>query len=355
MAFGLGYDYGYMNARIRGMKSRLLGRKALDDLVMKPDVASLISELESTPYKEDIEASSAKYTGIYCIEYALRLNFSRTFYKILEFVDDKDAQKYIKIFVRHWDVQNIKAILRGKSIHASSEEIYECLMPMGDLDEVALAEMIKQPDVKAVIDLMATWKIGYVTPLMRHFKEYLQDHDLIVLESALDNYYYESAMSAIKKNDYDGRLIRDLLATDIDVINLKTAMRMIRDKIDPKDAEKFFLLGGRRLRKEFLVSLLNTKSIDGAIKLLEPTPYYFLSQAPEEYVKKEMISGIEKQLDKFMILEGTRVYRGDPLSIAIAIGYFWMKFNEITNIRIISRCKTTDMSDERIKEELIYV
>ncbi len=349
-----GFDYGYMNARIRGMKSRLLGRHALDDLMRKPDVGSLISELEKTPYKEDIEASSLKYNGIYCIEYALRLNFTRTFNKILAFIGDPCAERYIKIFLRQWDVQNIKAILRGKNIHAATEEIFECLLPVGDLDEVTLAEMIKQPDVKAVIDLMATWRIGYVKPLAAHLGEYLQERDLIVLENALDAYYYGQALDMLKGDSYDERLIKKLLATQIDVINLKTALRMIRDKIETEEAKKFLLKGGRRLSIVTLTSLMNTKSIEGAIKLLEPTPYSFLADVPEEYVKKEMISVLEKRLDRYLIQAGSSAYAGDPLSIAIAIGYFWLKYNEITNIRIISRCKTVDMPEERVREELIY-
>ncbi len=31
------------------------------------------------------------------------------------------------------------------------------------------------------------------------------------------------------------------------------------------------------------------------------------------------------------------------------------KFNEITNIRIIARCKNACVSDEELQEELIYV
>ena len=46
---------------------------------------------------------------------------------------------------------------------------------------------------------------------------------------------------------------------------------------------------------------------------------------------------------------------GDPLSVASLIGYFWAKYNEITNIRVISRCKTADFPVENLKEELVYV
>lgn len=46
---------------------------------------------------------------------------------------------------------------------------------------------------------------------------------------------------------------------------------------------------------------------------------------------------------------------GDPLSIAVAVGYYWAKYIEITNLRIIARCKTADVPDETVRGELFYV
>ena len=170
------------------MKSRLLDRRTMDELVRKPDVDSLIVELEKTPYKEDIADASTRYAGIYCIEYALRRNYTRTFRKIMGIVKGEPAETYIRIFLRRWDIQNVKTILRGKSFHIPQDEIFECLVPAGDLDDVTLGEMIQQPDVKAVIDLLATWRVPYAKPLTRHFPEYAGERNLIVLESALDQY-----------------------------------------------------------------------------------------------------------------------------------------------------------------------
>ena len=183
-------DYGYVNARIRGMKSRLLDRRALEDMIFQPDLDSLITSLEKTPYKEDIIEAKVLYRGVLCIEYALRKNFTRTFRKILKFVKEGEAERYIRIFLHRWDVQNIKTILRGKNIHVTNEEILECLVPAGELDEVTLTELVRQPDVRAVIDLLATWGIVYAKPLTEKFHEYSEKSDLAILECALDKYYF---------------------------------------------------------------------------------------------------------------------------------------------------------------------
>jgi V/A-type H+-transporting ATPase subunit C len=348
-------DYGYANARIRGMKSRLMDRKALEGLINIPDIDSLIIELENTQYKDDIQDAMTKYRGIDCVEYALRKNFTRTFKKILGFVEDQVAEKYIKIFLDRWDIQNIKTILRGKNIHATPEEMIECLMPAGELDEKTLIELIKQPDIKSVIDVMATWDVEYSRVLTKKFREYQNDKDLIVLENALDRHYYESSLKKVCGASYDETVIKSILSTEIDIVNIKTVMRMIRDRIEPEDAVKFLIEGGKRLRIEKLNQMLETKSLKGALDLLADTSYRPVADIPEEYLKKEKISVIEKKLDRLLIKNGISAFSYDPLSIAISIGYFWAKFNEITNIRIISRYKTSDLPEEWLKEELIYV
>jgi V/A-type H+-transporting ATPase subunit C len=348
-------EYEYVNARIRGMKSRLLNTSVFETLILKPDVDSIISELENTAYKNEIEKASVQYSGIRCIEVALRKDFANAFRKILSFTRGDNAEKYLKILLSRWDVQNIKTILRGKNIHVTPAEILECLVPAGELDDMTLTELMNQPDVKAVIDLLATWEIEYARPLTRHFKEYTDKRDIAVLEYAIDRFYYENAMEAVQADSYDDRLILDMISTEIDVTNIKSVLKIIRDKIEIEEAQVFLINGGRALDSEKLLAMIRTGTLHGAIKYLETTPYHFLSKVPDEVLKTGMISVFEKELEKYLIKRGIGRFLGDPLSIAIAIGYVWAKYNEITNIRIIARCKTADIPEKELRGELVYV
>jgi V/A-type H+-transporting ATPase subunit C len=348
-------DYGYVNARIRGMKSRLLDQHTLEDMIFQPDLDSLISTLEKTPYKEDIIEAKVLCQGVLCIEYALRKNFTRTFRKILDFVKKSDAERYIRIFLHRWDIQNIKTILRGKNIHVTNEEILDCLVPAGELDEVTLTELVRQPDIRAVIDLLATWGIVYARPLTEKFPEYSEKGDLALLECALDKYYFSEALETVKTASYNNMLIRDILTTEIDVVNIKTILRMVRDHVDSTESQEFLIPGGKELPLKILHQFITLHSVDEVIKKLEQTPYRFLADVPEIAIKTQKISVLEKQLEKYLIRKGVNAFLGDPLSVASVIGYFWAKYNEITNIRIISRCKTVDLPGEQLKEELVYV
>jgi len=348
-------DCEYVNARIKGMKSHLLAPAVLETLILKPDVEAIITELGNTPYKDEIAKASVQYSGITCIEVALRKDFTNAFRKIFRLMKGEETEKYIIILLGRWDVQNIKTILRGKNIHIPSAEILECLIPAGELDDTTLIELIKQPDVKAIIDLLATWGISYAKPLTRNFKEYSEKRDLAVLEYAIDRFYFDNALTMLKEESYNNRLLRDMIMTEIDVTNIKNVLRMIRDKIDIGEAKSYLIEGGITLDTNKLLSMVKTGTLDGAIKHLEATPYSFLSKVPEEEKRLEKISAFEKELDKFLIKRGISRYLGDPLTIAVPIGYIWQKYNEITNIRIIARCKTTDIPEKELRKELVYV
>jgi V/A-type H+-transporting ATPase subunit C len=345
----------YVNARVKGMKSRLLDPAVFETLILKPDIESIITELGTTTYKEEIEKASIQYSGIQCIEVALRRDFTNSFRKIFIFMRGDESEKYIKILLGRWDVQNIKTILRGKNIHIPTAEIHDCLIPAGELDDTTMIELVKQPDVKAVIDLLATWGISYAKPLTRNFKEYSEKRDLAILEYAIDRFYYKNALKAVKGENYDDNLVREMIMTEIDVTNIKNVFRMIRDRIDVEEAKSYLIEGGTSLDTEKLLTMVRTGTFAGAIKLLETSPYAFLSRVPEEVLKAQKISVLEKELEKYLIKLGKSRFLGDPLSIAIPIGYIWAKYNEITNIRIIARCKTADVPEKELRGELVYV
>jgi V/A-type H+/Na+-transporting ATPase subunit C len=348
-------DWGYTNARIRGMKSRLLNHHTLDTLILQPDLESLIGELEKTPYREDIVTARGKYTDLACIEHALRDNFTRTFRKILGFVRQEEAERFISIFLHRWDIQNLKTILRGKNIHVTNEEILECLVPAGELDEATLTELVRQQDVRSVIDLLATWRIPYANPLTEGYPAFAKSGDLSVLECLLDQYYYRDALDSVKAPSANNAMIREILGTEIDVLNLRTVLRMINDQVSPEDAAPFLVGGGREFDQKKLDHLLRLHSSDEVIAAIGTTQYRFLGTVQEPGLPVRKISAIERELERFLVRQGVGLFRRDPLSVASLIAYFWAKYNEITNIRIISRCKTADFPVEHLREELVYV
>jgi len=348
-------DLGYINARVRGMHSRLLGPKAFDALMVQQDIPSLASELEKTPYRDEIQEAGVLYPGLKGIEAALRMNLVHTCQKVLSLVEGTDSEPLVQIILARWDIHNLKTILRGKHLHVAPEEIEECLIPAGTLGEPLLVELIKQPDVKAVIDLLATWEVEYSKPLTNYIDEYASGRELSVLEYALDRFHYENALSRLRKGKSDHEVMRSLLCQEIDSLNLKNALRMNRDRVDPETAEKYFLPGGEHIPLDKFLAVVRSGRVEEIVENVEGTPYSFLAPLIPEAMRTGTLSVLEKELDRYLTRKGTGVFRSDPLGGAVVIGYLFAKQNEIINIRIIARCKDARIPDAELEKELRYV
>lgn len=348
-------DTGYVNARVRGMHSRLLDHQTMAGLVLRPDIPSLITELEKTPYRDDIERATATLSGVYAVEQALRMNMAGTFRKILAFAGGTEGSVHVDIFTSRWDIQNLKTILRGKKVSAPPQEILDSLIPAGSFDESILTEMIRQPDLKGVISLLATFQSEYAAPLVGAFEEYLRRTDTVVLEYALDRYYYHQALALVKGRGRDDRILGDLLKTEIDIVNIKSVLMLVKDHIDPEEGRNVLLDGGLALPPKRLIPLLHLVAVTDVADALASTPYRFLAEYPRPPEGTIPVSVYERLLDRYLTTRAVGLFRGDPLSVTIITGYLWAKHTEITNLRIIARCKEGLVPPEDVEAELIYV
>ncbi|WP_280896992.1 V-type ATPase subunit [Methanolinea mesophila] len=348
-------DYGYANARIRGMHSRLLDRKGYEALLVQPDIPAMVTELGKTPYKAEIEEGTVLYPGIRGIEYALRKNLATTFRKVQGLLAGSDAEIFVRIFVSRYDIHNLKTIIRGIHIHISPEEITECLIPAGTISSALLNELLKQGDVRGVVDLLATWDVIYTRPLTAHMKEYAETGSLSSLEYALDLFHYENSKKTLTGKTADHKLMQSILAAEIDSVNIKTALKMNREGISPEESAQYFLPGGTHLPLKLYRKLVAAPSIGEAVSVLQGTSYEFLVSLPLQSLANAEISLIEKEMDRYLVRKGASLYHSEPLGGVLCIGYLFEKQNEVTNIRIIGRFKTAMISDADVEETLLYV
>lgn len=348
-------NYGYANARIRAMKSFLFDRAFYEKLIDMEDISSVISALEGTQYKPDIDEAMLKYKDVRGMDEAFRRNIAGTFSKILRLVEG-EAKELVKILLSRWDVYNVKTILRGKNIGASEEQILESLVPAGQFSEALLRELVKAKDVKACIDFLAVWETPFARPLTASFSKFVKSHRLVDLELALDKFYFDYAMSVLRKNDLSTSLVREIIRREIDFVNIMTILRGVREEIDKKQLEDLFIPGGKEINAKRFRALCQEKTIEDVVLRLEDTPYHeVLSKGLGKYLEVGTISVLERNLEQMMVRKGISMFRADPLSIAIIIGYLTAKYNEVVNLRIIVRGKSVGMPEDRLREALVLV
>jgi len=151
-------DYGYINARVRGLRSRLLDRKAIEDFWNAKGIDDVIQKLKGTDFGLQLDQLSSTYSGLALIEHALSENLSLNLRKMLDF-SSGEPNRLIKILLRKWDANNLKSLLRGKHSGATSQEVADALVPAGELGRTLLYRLNETENVKHLIDTLVTWHI----------------------------------------------------------------------------------------------------------------------------------------------------------------------------------------------------
>jgi len=350
-----GKDYGYGNARVRGMRSHLLGLSFYEELIQMNDLSKMITKLSETGYGPDLEEQLLHGRTPAQVDEALRSNMVRTFQKVIAFLDGEPAYLMTTMLGR-WDLFNIKTIIRGKHLQMAADEIETNLIPAGQFSQIELSALTKLSDVRAVVDTLVTWGVGYAEPLKDAVVDYVRKGDIAALELALDRYHSMWAAKRLAKRNKNYRLVHRIVAIQVDTTNLMTAMRLQKADIEEIEPERFFLPGGLEIDGDLFVELTGMSDIDEMLERLKRTSYGpTLGEQVINYVEVGSAAVFERALEDYLMRKALVSGVGDPLGAGVLIGYLWAKHNEVTNLRIIVKGLTVGMPEDRVRKELILV
>ena len=354
--FSFDTDYGYLNARIRGMRSFLLPHEIYERLLNAKNADEIIKFLSESPYRHEMQLALTKYKGVRAAEHALCLNFVRQCRKILTITNGK-PRKLIAALLGIWDAFNLKTVLRGKHCKAEWYTINDNLLPAGELDNVTLEELSKQQQLKGVIDLLSLWGYEIGRKLEKVYEEYSKTNNLRILENEVNKYFLEDAYkSIIKDKDLNSKIVSNAFSIYIDYINFINAMRLYNAGVDPDKAIDFYINCGGRITKTLFYDLASSGNIEDLITKAKDT--YFADAIQKRmplFERLGEISAFERAFEGIMIKRLCSIYRRYPLTIAIVINYIWLKYNEIVNLRVLLRLKDFGIPAKIIEEELILV
>lgn len=359
------HGYGYGNARLRAMRSRLLTGADYRDLLARTNIEELITALTETPYKPDIELALLRADGLLCVYEAARTNLTRTLIKIRGFFEGKPLALF-ELLLRRWDRHNLLTILRGQSQEVTSDEVLAVVVPVGQIDMVALRELARQPSIQAVIDLMVAWRLPYAQTLRRARASAGTAHTLDQIELALNRFFYASIRDALQEQDgHNGRIALEYFRTEIDLVNLSTVLRLaylpdigplVQQRYDADDIQPLLIDGGY-LAPTLLAQLITeTGSLEGLVQHLDQTRYRPALEAGwRRYQAEHNIAVFERELERWQAEQAQELFSRDALSIAIPIGYLISKHVEISNLRLIAQAVTFGVQRDRVRRDLIMV
>lgn len=355
-------EYEYGNARLRAMKSRLLSRRTLHDLAETESLQGLIAALTKTAYQKSVEAALTRFTGMNSIDEALRSDLVATVGCISGFFHE-ETRKLIALVLRAYDIENLKAILRGLSKNVSSAEIISVLLPIGELKINELRELARLNNTREAIDLMASQSLPFAVPLIKLRGE-RPGADTFEMELALDQWHYHNVHESLRGEAGGDGLLVSAFALDADLANLMTALRFaasprereaLREKYHTEEASHFFVKAGR-IPLEILTDAAAGDTVPSAVDALSSTAFHsVLREGAETYSRTNRLSDIERKLRHARLVQLAGMIGRDPLGIGVTLGYIALKVNEIGNLRWIAHGINLGLAPDAIKADLEIV
>ena len=339
-------DFGYINARVKGMRSRLLPPGRLEELLGLPDLDAFLQALVHTPYGPELQEALTRYQGLRAVDEALARAFQKAARRVLSFADGK-PRTLIQVLLMQWDVHNLRAVLRAKHAGYPPEAVEPTLVPAAELSDVRLRELLQQPDVPAVLATLATWAHPLAEALTAALAEYYASKDLLVLELALDRAYYTWALQAARGRGYDASRVAELVRTQLDFTNVKTAFKLQQlPDLAPEQREQFFLEGGAVVSREVFRNLADPRTAEVGIREIRARGIQPEGRTPAE---------VERWLEHEAIRRMADLYLGDPLGVDVVVGYLTLLANEVRNLRLIARSKAVGIPRDLVRREMAPV
>jgi len=339
-------NYPYASARVRAKKASLLSKDTYERMLQMeiPQIARVLGE---GAYKEQILALATKLSGVDLIETATSRHLAAVFTQIIEF-SEGELRQMIGWYLDRFDVQNIKTIVRGKLFGATPEEVLEDIVAAGSMREPFLQSLIQEPTLEEVFDRLegtiyaqALASLGETPSTLKKWNEW---------EDLVTRLYYENLLAVVPERTESTRLMREWVRREIDIVNLKTLLRLWAQKVTlPYDP---FIDGGLELPKSALAEMLAMDVNALGARLRE---YAFAEDIAARLKDLQALGlgALVRSVEKIHLLTAGRQAHVHPLSVLPILDYIVRKEREVQNLRISARGKESALPAEVIRDLLV--
>ncbi|MBI5809738.1 MAG: V-type ATPase subunit [Deltaproteobacteria bacterium] len=322
-------DLGYFNARIRGMRGALFKAPEYEIFLKTARIDELIERLKATPYGRNIEIAGARFQGLEDIlASAMRDNLSDTFAALWKNAPSASA-RLLKAALSIWEAASLKAVIRGVDKGVKREEILRAALPAGEFGIGALSVLAGSKDVSELQGYLETWGSLYARPVRDGMEPYLKYQGLLDIELNIDRFIASSLLTGVSGRPLNGRIIMETLALRADAANIMTLYKTANSGISQEGVSDIFLEGGVNLKKAAFLGLVASADYEDT---------GMMEELFDDVIKRRLL--------RLSVIE--------PLSIALALSFIYMKVREIKNMRLLAASKAFGIPDEELRRHLIY-
>jgi vacuolar-type H+-ATPase subunit C/Vma6 len=343
-------DYAALHSRTRAMYSKLLAPAEWQTLYSAPDYAGLIDLLRDSPYGPYLQAFDAKALTSRRVVYEIKKHLTDAYLSLLS-ISPTQLRGVLAEMLRLYEVDNLKAAIRGIIIGESWDRVRHTLFPLGDFGKVPCEAMMASNDLTAAIEMLKG--SVYYSPLVNGLIRYNQEKNLFAFEVALDlDYWNRLWKDSQKLSDRDRVHSRQLIGTLMDMNNLLWALRYrIYYQLSEEEIINYTLPFGYHVRDEQIRLIASGGDISSIL----------INLYPDFPISNEMGNDPQKNmpfLENWLLKQSIKIckqnFTGFPFHAGIPIAYLHLLAMEIEDLTVLLEAKSMEIPFDRFGKFLIF-
>jgi V/A-type H+-transporting ATPase subunit C len=319
--------YAYAVGRIRALETKLFTKADFSRLLDAPDLPQALRLLAELGYPVTEETIDYEQVLMAVQNEALIL---------LEHLCEDEA--LAQLFRRRYDYHNLKVLLKAKHSH---QELEQALIDLGLMSVEKLAEAVMGADEDALPDTLGRAMLAAEAA----FSETRAPQELDV---GVDQEQYFHMDEVLRRQD--NQFLQTWLTWEIDIINIKSFLRLRWLEENLKYLERDMLPGGS-LDADFFRQI-REEPLDTLAQAFQRTPYgKGIADGISKLQAQKSFAALERSCEDIMI-HFLRRSRETSFGVEPVVAYLFLKEFEIKAVRAVLVGKLNALPKEKIKERL---
>lgn len=342
--------YAAIQARVRAMYSTLLTLPAWGGLCEADDFGLLLESIQQTAYGPYLSRVEQDLLTPRRAIFQIRQRVADTYAEVIRQAPESTRALLTQLY-RHFEIDNLKAVLRGIVTGATWKQVLYVLFPLGPVTVLPAQRMMEAGNIAAAVDLLRG--TVYYDTLAHSMERYTAEQSLFPLEVALDLAYWRTLwrdVNQLPSGDDRTQAVR-IVGSLVDMNNLMWAIRYrVYHHLSEEEIINYTLPFGYQVQDEDIRAIAAGADITRIVTRLYPalTGVEALLQHPQRGLPE-----LELQLQRQVAKQCRMAFIGYPFHVGILLGYLILTEWEIQDLTVLIEAKAARMPVEQFEPHLL--
>ena len=341
--------YAAINARVRVMYSTLLAPQEWSALCESPDLAALTLALKHTAYGPYLERVNDKDLTPRRMVYQIRNRLTDVYVSIIHMAPEH-ARDVLLQMLRYYEVDNLKAVLRGIVTGATWDRVRFVLFPSTSMTNLPAQAMMEAGGVTPAVELLQG--TPYYDTLSYALKRYNAEQNLFPLEVALDLSFWRDLWRDVNRlSNQERNPALKTVGSLIDMNNIMWAIRYrVYHRLSEEEVINYTLPFGYHVHDSDIRAIAAGADIAQVVKRIYPN-----LQDVEALLDEggKGLPELELQLKRHVLQQCRAAFTGDPFTIGLPLAYLMLSDFEIQDLTVLIEAKSSKLKAEEFQPYLI--